>query len=277
MRAAGIVVLFLFLGAGVGHASKEMDQLMVDVKDLQKQVATLQQSIKDVTLQMVNVQARLQEQMTALQKNTADLSIKVDELGQRMQVLTEKMQMASTQLDSISEKLTRPQYEAPPSGMTPSGFDAQPPIGGPATPASPTGSPTPPPSGVLPPPDQIYNTAYTDYIKGNFDLAIAGFRQYITNYPSTQLSDNAQYWVGECYYSQKRYDQAVDEFNKAVLNYPKGDKIPSAMLKKGYALLELYRTGDAVAALQELIDKYGVSDEARIAKQRLQDLGLKPR
>lgn len=271
MKAAAVVTLCLLLVPGMGHASKEMDQLLTDVGDLQKQLAGLQQNIKDVTLQMMNIQARLQEQMAALQKNSADLAIKVDDLGQRMQVLTEKVQATSSQLDGISEKLARPQFE---TGMTGTG---QPLAGGTPPVAGGSQAPVESSAGALPPPEQIYNTAYTDYIKGNFDLAIAGFRQYISSYPSTQLTDNAQYWVGECFYSQRRYEQAVEEFNRAIQNFPNGDKIPSAMLKKGYALLELYRTGDAVSALQDLINKFPVSDEARIAKQRLQDLGLKPR
>lgn len=282
MRIVIAVAMTVLLAGGSARASKEMDQLQTDVKDLQKQLAVLQQSIKEVTLQMVNIQARLQEQLSTMQKGTADLALKVDDLAQRTTVVGEKMQGVTGQLDSISQQLARPMpmaadpFAMSSGGIPPAGGTPLPGATGGATSTIPTAG-TAPMTSTLPPPEQIYNTAYTDYIKGNFDLAIAGFRQYVTNYPGTQLSDNAQYWIGECFYSQKRYDQAVVEFDKAIQSFPKGDKVPSALLKKGYALLELYRTTDAVDVLQSLIDGHPVSDEARIAKQRLQDLGLRPR
>ncbi len=274
MKRALMMVVLMVWTSIFCHASKEMDQLQTDVKDIQKQMAALQQSIKDVTLQMVNIQANLQQQMSGIQKNSADIALKVDDLSQRMQVMTEKIQTTNSQLDKISLQLAQP-VMAPPTVQPPT-------AGGPVAgsfsslPTATTPTPTASTSGV-PPPEQIYNTAYTDYIKGNFDLAIAGFRQYLTSYPTTQLSDNAQYWIGECFYSQKKYEQAVEEFTKSIVNFPQGDKLPSAMLKKGYALLELYKTSDAVNVLQLLIDKYPTTDEARIAKQRLADLGLRPR
>ena len=46
------------------------------------------------------------------------------------------------------------------------------------------------------------------------------------------------YWIGECYYAQKKYPDAISTFNELIAKYKDGDKVPAAMLKKGYALVE---------------------------------------
>ncbi len=93
------------------------------------------------------------------------------------------------------------------------------------------------------------------------------------NYSDTELSDNAQYWIGECCYVQRKYSLAVQEFDKVLQNYPKGDKVPAAMLKKGYSLLEGKNTDAGVRELRLLLQKYPSSDAAQLARDRLNSMG----
>ena len=58
----------------------------------------------------------------------------------------------------------------------------------------------------------VYRQAYTDYTRGRYDLAIPGFQSYIRQFPSSDLTDNAQYWLGECFYDQGKYDTALAQF-----------------------------------------------------------------
>jgi tol-pal system protein YbgF len=137
----------------------------------------------------------------------------------------------------------------------------------------PTNSCAAPRSGP-PSPEELYNTAYGDFIKGSYDLARQGFEEYLKNYPDTELSDNAQYWVGECSYVQRKFSEAVQGFDKVLANYPKGDKAPAAALKKGYSLLEIKNTEAGVRELRQLIQKYPSSDSAQLAKDRLGSMGV---
>jgi TolA-binding protein len=89
--------------------------------------------------------------------------------------------------------------------------------------------PAAPPTPSLSPQD-TYNSAYADYLKGNFELAIDGFKMYRENFPDSPLTDNALYWIGECYYSQRKFEEAVDQFNDLIMNYPQGDKVAAAYI-----------------------------------------------
>lgn len=127
--------------------------------------------------------------------------------------------------------------------------------------------------GSLPSPEKVYKDSLTDYTKGNYDLAISGFKNYLTFFPKTSLVPNAQYWLAESYYSQRKYLAAIREFDKLVKDYPGSTKVPSAMLKQAYAYLELPgETAQGQRVLRELMAKFPRSREARLAQDRLERL-----
>ena len=134
-----------------------------------------------------------------------------------------------------------------------------------------------PPAGAAPAPGELYDTATADYTKGRYALAIQGFEDYLRTYPNTDLSDNAQYWIGECHYAQKKYTEAVADFDKLLKQWPKSDKAAAALLKKGYALAELGQKAEAVVQLQYVVHEYPSSEEARLARARLKALGVETR
>ena len=52
-------------------------------------------------------------------------------------------------------------------------------------------------------PTSAFNLAYNDYLNGKYDLAVTGFQRFIKDFPSTSLTPNAHYWLGESF-SRKR-------------------------------------------------------------------------
>lgn len=120
-------------------------------------------------------------------------------------------------------------------------------------------------------PDQLFAAAYGDYSRGNYDLAISEFRQYVETYPSSEMADNAQYWIGEALYAKKQLNEAIAEFDKVISLFAKGDKVPAARLKKGMALIDLGQPDAGRAELQNLIKLFPRSNEAQLARQQLGD------
>ncbi len=116
-----------------------------------------------------------------------------------------------------------------------------------------------------------YETAWRTLDKKDYKAAIGRFREFIKKYPKSTLAVNAQYWIGESYYSLKEFDRAVIEFD-AVRKYPQGEKTPAALLKQGFAFAELGEKVNARLILQEVVEKYPQSPEAVRAKQRLKSL-----
>jgi tol-pal system protein YbgF len=121
-------------------------------------------------------------------------------------------------------------------------------------------------------PRALYDAAYQDLTRGNHGLAIMGFQEVIAKFPASELADNAQYWIGESYYAQKDFKHAQEEFQKTVDGYPRGDKVPAALLKIALCQIE---SGDKKAGrstLEKLVERYPHSEEARLAKTKLPEL-----
>ena len=125
-------------------------------------------------------------------------------------------------------------------------------------------------------PRALYDTAYNDYLQGNYDLAVLGFHQYAETYRNTELADNATYWLGECFYRQGKFQQAIEKFDEVLTRFERSERTPSALLKKGYAYFELGQRAQGVLHLQNVIREYQETDEAHLASQRLQEMGVEP-
>jgi tol-pal system protein YbgF len=118
-------------------------------------------------------------------------------------------------------------------------------------------------------PDQLFAAAYGDYSRGNYDLAISEFRQYVETYPSSEMADNAQYWIGEALFAKRQFNEAIGEFDKLSQLFPKGDKVPAARFKKGMALIEAGQADAGRAEFTALIKLFPRSSEAALARQQL--------
>jgi len=92
-------------------------------------------------------------------------------------------------------------------------------------------------------------------------------------YSSTDLASNAQFYLGEIAYSQKKYDDAVGEYDKVLNNYPKSFKLAPALLKKGMALIELGQKSAGIRELREVARRYPGTEEDRRARAKLKELG----
>jgi tol-pal system protein YbgF len=132
----------------------------------------------------------------------------------------------------------------------------------------------PPASAATENPVDTYQTAYRDYQRGRYDLAISGFRDVVARAPKSDLADNASYWIGESLYSQKKYREAIAQFDSVVTAYPKSDKVASALLKKGYAYIQLGQKNMGIVQLQYVVHEHPKSPEAAKARDELKRLGV---
>ena len=97
----------------------------------------------------------------------------------------------------------------------------------------------------------------------------AGLHRVPEDYPGTDFTDNAQYWIGECLYGKKQYDEAIEAWNTLFRDYPSSDKLPDARVKKGMALERLGRRSQALVEYRYVVDRFPNSPAARIARETL--------
>src|SRR5262245_3551883 len=229
-------------------ASKELVRLQADMTLLQQQVRDLQKSFDTQNAVLQKLVEQLADQVNILKRSVEDVkasnqqtqaavSARVDSLGGQFTTLNSSLDLVLDRISKLSQQLAETKAKVEVLDTPPASTSA-PPRTAPAS------------------PEELYNTAFGDFNKANYDLARQGFEEYLKNYSDTELSDNAQYWVGESYYIQRKFNEAIQSFDKVLVKYPKGDKAPAAALKKGYSLLENKNNDAGVRELRLLIQKY---------------------
>lgn len=255
----GLAFLVTTVAGCVG--SKDIEALQSQNRDIQRQVAFVQQegSSKE---EVANLERRIEEHTSALLKSEADVQVGLRDLSEQIDQLQANLAETTFRLNDLSQQIaaTNQELRALRSSMGTSSAAA-------AAPSAPV---------TTDDPQSLYDAARNDYVRGNYELAILGFRQYLEAFPDSELADNARYWIGECNFSQGNYQQAIREFDVILNQYPRSDKLASALLKKGYAFLQLGRVQEARIYLNNVVNSYPGSDEAALAQQRLATLSSSP-
>ena len=78
----------------------------------------------------------------------------------------------------------------------------------------------------------------------------------LKNINPEDLMPNIQYWLGEVYYANKNFQQAIIEFGEGFAKYPDSIKGPDNLLKLGLSFSNLNRKNDACNAFFELELKF---------------------
>lgn len=223
-----------------------------DLQELKDQVKILGELLRKSQTD----QSELKEELKSIPLQYQHLNSKLEEIELQTAILQDILQS----LQNISAQIKPAEKVSAKSGKSQPAKKEQPP------------AEAQKPAVITIPAQEMYNNAYGDYLKGNYDLAVDGFRLFLQQYPTSPLADNALYWIGECYYSQGKYEEAIENFNDLLLSYPAGDKVPAAYLKKGMCQAQLNKKDEAVATLKLLISKYPSSEEARLAQQKINEL-----
>ncbi len=255
------LILFLISGPLAAGTKEEVIRLQSDVLQLQNLVRTLHKSFDDnhgsnqSLLEQLNDQVAttnrlLEDLVSAIRAQKAETAQVVAELHDEMQSITIKLDDTNNRVASLHRKLEESQARSQVLRM---------------------------PSPVLgtdPKPDQVYYLAYNDYLAGNYELAITGFRDFLSQYTESELADNAAFYLAICHQMQGRYEQAIQVFDEVLNMYPQSDMAPSAYYKKATTQMELQKNDEAIRTLSRLISLYPDSQEAELARRELDGLGV---
>jgi tol-pal system protein YbgF len=272
---SSIVMLAAALAAAGCISTSDFQAAQRQISELQEELANIKRtaSSKD---EVQNVNVRIAEQTETLLRSNATLVTKVSEIEERIQSTQGAVEQATYRLDQVSQQVAKNQRDLEEMRARVATMQAPAPAadgGGEAT-----GELTVPaasiPAAPAMDPMQTYQAAYRDYQRGNFDLAIDGFRDFLSASANSDLADNASYWIGESLFSQKKYREAIGQFDAVVNKYPKSDKVPGALLKKGYAYIAVGEKAQGVVQLQYVLHEHPKSQEASLARQKLKQLGI---
>jgi tol-pal system protein YbgF len=232
-----------------------------DVNYLQGEIGDLQQKV-DI----------LRGRITAeMQQKWVDFETSLEQLRQENKILKANIEEDRELLNKVANDLEaiKKENEAKQSALTKEKSEN--------VAASPSPSPTPTAlkSQEEEPKEDMegtYQRAYSTFKEGNYNLAVKQFEAFLSAYPKSEYADNAQYWIGECYYQKGDFERAIVEYEKVIKKYPNGDKHPSALLKEGFAFLDLGDRANAKLIFNKVMKEYPRSPQAEIAAKKLKAL-----
>ncbi len=116
---------------------------------------------------------------------------------------------------------------------------------------------------------ELYEKAYSSYQQGDFKYARKLFEEYIEKFPKGKWIGQAYFWIGESYFKEKKYEEAILSYQKLIELQGWHPLKPTAMFKQAQAFKAL---GDIEAykiLLKKVINQYPNSKEAKKAKKLL--------
>jgi tol-pal system protein YbgF len=218
-----------------------------------------------VQIRMNDIDARLQRiERVLTNQSLLDLAQRIDALQNDVRSIRGEVEMLQNQTEG-GKTQTRNLY-----GDLEKRLAALETLGGVGAAPAPGAVPAPVSGGSE---QATYDAGMAALRAGNYDKAISTFREVVSNYPSGELASNAQFWMGESYYTKGDLESAVIAYRKVLADWPAARKAPDAMVKLGFSLSDLKRTGEARSTLEEVVRKFPGTPSAQLAADRLKRLG----
>jgi len=191
----------------------------------------------------------LNDTIAVMQTNQAELASKMEELNQNLSVSNENLSQLDAQIFNLSAKLDDINV-AVKSGQSTDEAENQ---------------------KVLLPSD-IFNEAKNHLTKQAYDLAVSGFKLYIEQYPEGENIEQAYIYMGDAYFSQDQAKPAAIAYATVLQKFPESKIIPTARLKYARSIIPLGKTEEAKRYFSSVVQDFGSSPEARLAKEELAKL-----
>ena len=258
------------LNSRMNALQKENESLKNEIPALKSDLAAENQKLKaDLLLQLENLQSEMrilstgiEEYKELLKRPSQEIDRVREEMEARLRSLEEKKKNQEEKVKELEDRLKEPGGKTP--GSSSKQVESEK-----LTAAKDVSAEL---KGISAGMGDLYKDAYETFYKGDLEGARRKFEAFLKQYPNTELSDNAQFWIGETYYLKKDYERAILEYEKAIVKYPEGDKIPAALFKQALAFFELGDKANARNLLRRVIEKYPRSEQAEIAKKKLETI-----
>lgn len=271
--AAAMMAAVLIIGLGLSQLTgcapneqmvnleSQMDRLTTDVEQLQ-QSGSAKDGAQDRALRLLEERINnVQQENATREVNTESLMNQLSALYSRMDDLESQLALSLQKMEVLGnsmQRMERPETTVPLMEGTEEGSLADSPG------IQETGSP-----------EELYRSAFADYRRGNYELAVVGFKAFLEQFPGNSAAGDAYYWLGECHYANGEFEQAIKSYDRVIQNHPQNSHVRGAYLKKGYAYIESNQVALGVVQLYHIIDNFPGTSEANLSQQRLEKMGLR--
>jgi len=249
------------------------------INTLANQLEQLRRAIDDNADSMDEIRDEILQQLREISADSAKIAVKFDNVEGDMSAIRERLDDTEYRINDLRQELNNQRVQrtgteytrptgAPDRFYNTTGDQAS----GDADSSGQLGNANPLPGNE----QEAYDMAYNDYLRGDYAMAINGFRDYLNRYENGTKIVDARFNLAEALFNQGDFESALEEYDTYILNYPNNPRTVNARYKKALSFLESNQTPSGVILLRQIISQYPDSNEARLASDKLRSLGLNP-
>ncbi len=195
---------------------------------------------------------------TAMTGDNDELTRRVDYLRQDVEALTKQQQVLTEEIQKLQGR----------PATTPAEMPVAAPVIAPSRIQTEAENPAVEIQNLASDSSAVYKRGLDLMGEGKYTEAQGAFADFIRKFPQSDLADNAQYWIGECFYSQKNFKEAEAAFKSVRDHFPFGNKVPDAIYKEALCQRQLGEEEKAKATLGQLVAEYPDSEAAAKVKDK---------
>ena len=257
--------------AAGGYAYQtDVDNLREDLEVLQRQMYREQSNVpagksSDILVRMSD----FEEQMRNMNGKIEELEYKIKTLNDRLDMVNKDVDVRIKMIEGkpinggAGTKAKTAKFDAPKAENAPKSLVGDSIKGGDLAPVE--GQDV----------NKIYQEGLEAFNAGNTAKAEQNFNLILDRFSTDKLAANAQYWLGEVYYSQKNYAKAAVAFGKGYEKYKDGAKGAESLYKLGMSMNQLNKKTEACTALTNVAEEFPKADKSLLAKAKAEADKLK--
>ena len=250
----------------IAEQARRIEDLRQQNDALSGRLARIEESIK--SLSATNPALELAGHLETLRQELKQLRGQIEVLGNDVQMAGKRQRDMYVDLDARMKRLEQPSaVDAAPTLPAPAPAAAA--AAGAAAAGGAKPAPAPPAPQASDAETRVYEAAQNQRKIGNYQGAIAAFRNFISQFPGSPLAHRAQYWIGDSYYNLRDFKGAIASQQRLIGNYPDSASVPDALLNIASSQLELGNAAGARKTLDKLVARYPTSEAAEKARRRL--------
>ncbi|HSC94546.1 MAG TPA: tol-pal system protein YbgF [Burkholderiales bacterium] len=243
----------------IAEQSKRLEALRLQNEELSARLGRMEESLQGLSAS--NPALELAQQLERLRQEMMQLRGQLEVVGNDIQMAAKRQRDMYVDLDTRMKRVEQSAAEGAAAAASP------PSAGGTAAPAAAAAA-----GAASDMEARAYEAAQAQRKSGNYQGAIAGFRNFLAQYPKSPLAHRAQYWIGDSYFNLRDYKNAIASQRRLISTFPESASVPDALLNIASSQVELGDAAGARRTLDKLVGRYPTSEAAEKARRRLATL-----
>ena len=243
----------------IAEQGKRLEAMRLQNEELSARLTRMEESLQG--LSAASPALELAQQLERLRQEMMQLRGQIEVVGNDIQMAAKRQRDMYVDLDTRMKRVEQSAAEGAATAASPST------AAGAAAPAAAAAA-----GAASDMETRAYEAAQAQRKSGNYQGAIAAFRNFLAQYPKSPLAHRAQYWIGDSYYNLRDYKNAIASQRRLISAFPESASVPDALLNIASSQVELGDAASARRTLDKLIGRYPTSEAAEKARRRLATL-----